>query len=87
MTAICMDESVFVYDSVVRKVWTKKGSMPRIVTTGSHRKIFEFGSVALDSSTLFRFYGRMNSGIFISYLNTLKRKYGRFMLFYDRTLW
>ena len=83
MTAICMDESVFVYDSVVRKVWAKKGRKPRIVTTGSHRKIFEFGSVAMDSSTLLRSYGKMNSGIFISYLNTLKMEYGRFVLFYD----
>ena len=87
MTAICMDESVFVYNSVVRKVWAKKGSKPRIVTTGSHRKILEFESVALDSSTLFRSYGRMNSGIFISYLNTLKREYGRFVLFYDGAPW
>ena len=74
MTAVCTDESVFVYDGVVRKVWAKKGSKPRIATTGSHRKIFEFGSVALDNSTLFRAYGRMNSGIFISLLNTLKRE-------------
>ena len=87
MTAICMDESVFVYDSVVRKVWAKKGSKPRIVTTGSHRKVFEFGSVALDGSTLFRSYDRMDSGIFISYLNTLKREYGRFVLFYDGAPW
>ncbi len=42
MTAICMDESVFVYDSVVRKVWVKKGSRPMIVTTRSHRKIVLF---------------------------------------------
>ena len=87
MTAVCMDESVFVYDSAVRKAWAKKGSKPRVVTTGSHRKILEFGSVALDSSTLFRSYGRMNSGIFIRYLNTLKREYGKFVLFYDGAPW
>ena len=48
MTAVCMDESVFVYDSVVRRVWAKKGSRPRVMTTGSHKKIFEFGSVTLN---------------------------------------
>ena len=37
----------------------------------------------MDSSTLLRSYGKMNSGIFISYLNTLKMEYGRFVLFYD----
>jgi transposase len=87
MTAVCMDESVFVYDSIVRKVWAKKGSKPRIMTTGSHKKIFEFGSVALDGSTLFRSYDGMNSRVFISYLNTLKREYGRFALFYDGAPW
>ncbi len=87
MTAICMDESVFVYDSIVRKVWAKKGSKPMIVTTGSHKKFFEFGSVALDKSTLFRSYDRMDSKIFISYMNRLKREYGKFVLFYDGAPW
>lgn len=87
MTALCMDESVFIYDSIVKKVWAKKGSKPRIMTTGSHEKVFEFGSVALDGSTLFRSYDYMNSRVFISYLNTLKREYGRFVLFYDRAPW
>ena len=87
MTAVYMDESVFVYDSVVRKVWAKKGSKSRIMTAGSHRKIFEFGSVVLDGSSLFRSYDVMNSQVFISYLNTLKREYGRFVLFYDGAPW
>ena len=83
MTAVCMDESVFVYDSAVRKVWAKNGNKPRITTTVSHMKIFEFGTVALDGSTLFRSYESMNLKIFIRYLNTLKREYRRFVLFYD----
>ncbi len=66
MTAICKEESVFVYDSNVRKIWAKKGSKPTIVTTETHKKIFEFGSVALDKSTFFRSYYRMDSKIFIS---------------------
>jgi transposase len=68
-------------------VWAKKGSKPRIMTTGSHKKIFEFGSVVLDESTLFRSYDVMNSRVFMSYLNTLKREYGRFVLFYDGAPW
>ena len=57
------------------------------MTTGSHKKIFEFGTAALDGSTLFRSYESLNSKIFISYLNTLKREYGRFILFYDGARW
>ena len=56
MTSICMDESVFVYDSIVRKVWATRGSKLRIIKTGSHKKIIEFGTVALDGPTLFRSY-------------------------------
>jgi hypothetical protein len=40
MTAVCMDEPVFVYDSIVRRVWARKGSKPRVMTTGSHKEIF-----------------------------------------------
>ncbi|MCL5789201.1 MAG: hypothetical protein M1290_01895 [Candidatus Thermoplasmatota archaeon] len=69
-----MDEFVFVYDSIVRRVWARKGSKPRVMTTGSHKKIFGFGSVALDGSTLFRSYDSMTSREFISYPNALKGK-------------
>ncbi len=34
MTALCIDESVLIYDDVVRKVWTEKWSKPGIVATG-----------------------------------------------------
>ncbi|MEM3193216.1 MAG: transposase [Candidatus Parvarchaeota archaeon] len=82
-----MDESVFVYDSIVRRVWGKKGSRPRVITTGSHKKVFEFGSVALIGSTLFRSYDSMTSREFKGYLNALKRKYGRYTLFYYGAPW
>lgn len=87
MTAVCMDESVFVYDSIVRRVWAKRGSKPRVITTGSHKKVLLSGSVALDGSTLFRSYEGIASREFISYLNALKRKYGKFALFYDGAPW
>jgi hypothetical protein len=56
-----MDESVFVYDSVVRKVWAKSSIKPGFTPTSSDRKNFEFGTVALDESSLFRSYERTNS--------------------------
>ena len=82
-----MDESIFVYDSIVRKVWAKKGSKPRVMTTGSHKKVLLSGSVALDGSTLFRSYESITSREFISYLNALKRKYEKYVLFYDGAPW
>ena len=57
------------------------------MTTGSHKKIFEFGSVTLNGSTIFRSYDSMTSREFVSYLNALKRKYGKYVLFYDGAPW
>lgn len=86
-TAIVQDESTFVYDSVVRRVWAIKGSKPKITVTGSHRKLFVFGSLSLDMKQLFRVYDEMNSKVFISYLKCLKRKYRKFVFFYDSAPW
>jgi transposase len=82
-----MDESVFVYDSMVRRVWAKRGSKPRVIVTGSHKKVFLSGAVALDGTTLFRSYEGITSKEFISYLNAVKRKYRKFVLFYDGAPW
>ena len=87
MTAVCTDELVFVYDSVVRKVLAKKGNKPRIMMRGSHKKTFKFLTVAMDSSTLFRSLENANSKIFISYMNRLKREYRKYILFYGGAPW
>lgn len=86
-TAVVQDESIFVYDSIVKRVWAKKGSKPIVSTTGSHKKLFVFGSVSLDKKQLFRVYDEMNSKTFIQYLNCLKRKYKKFTFFYDNAPW
>ena len=43
LTVVCEDESIFVYDSVVRKIWARRGTRPIAVKTGSHRKTCVFG--------------------------------------------
>ena len=55
--------------------------------TGSHKKSFVFGSLSLDGRQLFRQYDEMNSKTFLQYLKCLKRKYGKFVLFYDGAPW
>ena len=72
------DESIFIYDAIVRKVWALKGSKPRVKVTGSHQKSFVFGALSLSGRQLFRQYSEMNSGIFIAYLKCLKRKFKKF---------
>ena len=82
-----MDESIFIYDAIVKKVWALKGSKPIIKITGSHKKSFVFGSLFLDKKQLFRQYDKMNSKTFLQYLKCLKRTYGKFVLFYDGAPW
>jgi hypothetical protein len=38
----CQDESVFIYDAVIKKVWALKGSKPRVKVTGSPQEDFSF---------------------------------------------
>lgn len=86
-SAVCEDESVFIYDAKIRKVWALKGSKPRVKITGSHKKTFLFGSLSLDGRQLFRQYDEMNGKTFLRYLKCLKRKYGKFVFFYDGASW
>ena len=84
---ICQDESIFVYDSVIRFVWALKGSKPIVKITGSHKKTFVFGALSLDGHQLFRQYSKMNGDIFLRYLKCLKRKFHKFFFFYDGAPW
>jgi transposase len=72
---------------VVKKVWALKGSKPRVRITGSHKKSFVFGSLSLDGRQLFRQFDEMNSKTFLQYLKCLKRKYRKFVYFYDGAPW
>jgi transposase len=72
---------------VVKKVWALKGSKPKVEVTGSHKKSFVFGSLSLDGRQLFRQFDEMNSKTFLQYLKCLKRKYRKFVYFYDGASW
>lgn len=85
--AVCEDESIFVYDSVVRAVWALKGSKPVVLVTGSHRKTYVFGAVSSDGRQMFRQTENINGFEFVKYLKALKRKFKKFVLFIDRAPW
>lgn len=84
---VCEDESIFVYDSVVRAVWARKGSKPIALKTGSHRKTCVFGAIGMDGRQLFRQTKDIDHLEFIRFLNALKRKFKKFLLFIDRAPW
>lgn len=78
------DESIFIYDVKIRSVWAVKGSKPKILTTGSHRKIVFFGAIVEDGTQCFRTYPEANSDAFLDYLKILLRKYPQMILFMDK---
>ena len=78
------DESTFVYDVKMRAVWALKGSKPRMLVTGSHRRIVWFGALSEDGTQLFRRYDNADSDPFLDYLPQLQKKYPRMILFMDK---
>ena len=84
---VVQDESIFVYETKICKVWAIKGSKPVILTTGSHQRTVWFGAVADDGTQVFRQYSKANSDCFLKYLDVLCAKYPFMILFIDRAPW
>ena len=51
-TAVSLDESFFLYDSLVRKVWIFRNTRPVVRITGSHQQSCLFGAISLDGRQL-----------------------------------
>jgi hypothetical protein len=66
-----------------RIIQHSKGSKSRVKMTGSYKKIFLFGSLSLGGKQLFQQYDEMNGKTFLRYLKCEKRKYEKFIFFYD----
>lgn len=81
---VAEDESIFVYDVKLRRVWAVKGSKPAVLTTGSHRRIAVFGALADNGTQMFRTYPAANSDCFLDYLKQLRRKHPRMILYLDK---
>ena len=67
-TVLVQDESIFVYDYVIRrKKWISKYKRPKITVTGSRKRTIVFGSLSLDHKQLFSLtvYDKFNSSTFI----------------------
>ena len=75
---IVQDESIFVYDYVVRrKKWIIVDKRPIVTVTGSHKKTIVFGSLSLEGKQLFKQYDKFNSDIFVDYLKQIHKKFGK----------
>jgi transposase len=66
-------------------MWIPKGKRPIVTVTGSHQKTCIFGTLTIDGKQLlFRQYKTFDQHSFISYLQELKRKFHKLILFLDR---
>lgn len=82
---IVQDESIFVYDYVVRrKKWISADKRPIVTVTGSRRKTIVFGCLSLEGKQLFKQYDKFNSDTFIDYLKQIQKRFGKCILFVDR---
>lgn len=81
------DESILIYDVRIRKVWALKGIRPKILATGSHRKVVVSGILCEDGSQLFRTYDSADSDSFLDLLKCALRKYDFLALFIDKAKW
>ena len=84
---VCEDESIVVYDSIVKKVWAIKGSNPIVLVTGKHKKTCLFGAVSLDKRQIFRQSKKINQDSFLNFLKEIKKKFKKFVLYMDKAPW
>ena len=56
-----------------------------MLTTGSHRRTCLFGTVSLNGRQLFRQYHTINGENFLAYTRELKRRFGAFLIFLDKS--
>lgn len=81
---VCIDESFFIYDSRVKKVWVRADSRPVVHVTGSHEHSVLYGALSLDGRQLFRQYEDFDGASFFDYLKQVHRKFERCLLFLDK---
>src|SRR5438445_6632990 len=76
-TVVTEDESIFVQDIKVRRVWAGPRIRPVRIVSGSHFKTAVFGAIGIDGIQLFRQYDAFDGPSFLAFLKKLHRKFGR----------
>ena len=84
---VCEDESTFLYDSISRKVWVQRGTKPRRLVTGLHKKIHIFGFLSEDKEKMFMSDKKMNAKSFLRSLYKIRKRFGKIILIIDRAPW
>jgi transposase len=82
---VCVDESIFIHDAIVKRIWALIGTRPICLVTGSHQRTCAFGALSMDGRQFFRQYAAINEDTFLYYVKQLHRKFGRLCLFLDKS--
>jgi transposase len=67
-----------------KRRWIPKEKRPVATVTGSHDKTIVYGVLSLDGKQLFRQDEKFDSQSFMAYLEQVKRKFKKFVMFVDR---
>lgn len=80
------DESIFIHDSLgaKRRKWIIREKRPMATVTGSHEKTIVYGVLSLDGRQMFRQDDKFDSQSFVTYLDQVKKKFRKFIIFLDR---
>jgi len=80
------DESIFIYDSIMakRRKWIIREKRPVVTVTGSHEKTIVYGVLSLDGKQIFRQDDKFDSQSFTTYLEQVRKKFKKFIMFLDR---
>jgi hypothetical protein len=81
---VSLDESVFILDVKVRRVWAAEGFRPVRVTANTRDRTVLFGALSLNGQQHFRQYKSFNGETFLAYLKTVHRRFRQLYLFMDR---
>jgi hypothetical protein len=69
------DESIFIHDALVRRMWIPQGKRPMVLASGSHQRTCVFGALSTDGRQLFRQYSAFDRFISLDYLKKLQNKF------------
>jgi len=83
-SVVSLDESIFILDVGVRRVWAVEGIRPVRITANTRDRTVLFGALSLDGRQHFRQYKKFNGETFLTYLKTVHRRFRKLYLFMDR---
>jgi hypothetical protein len=70
---------------MIKRRWIIRERRPMATVTGSHEKTIVYGVLSLDGKQLFRQQDdKFDSQSFIDYLDQVKKKFNKFVIFIDR---